>query len=384
MMPKSVIYEKDYIKMEENKIQVIAFYLPQYYPTPENNKWFGTGFTEWMNVGNAKPLFKGHYQPKVPSDLGYYDLRIPEVREEQANLAKEAGIAAFCYYHYWFGNNKEMLDMPLKEVIRLGKPDFPFCVAWANHSWYKKTWDPSRNLLDKKPLIKQEYPGEKDIDEHFHSLLPIFKDSRYYKVKGKLLFVLYRIEDIPNLVCFQKRWEELAIKNSLPGFYFVSYADDYYRLDMSQHEKCESTILFLKSELDALGKNFRIRKMNRFLRSYLAKISNVPFNVFEYKNILHKLSHPIFKERRIYPVLLPNWDNTPRRGSGGLILQNSTPELFKKHTEQIFSMIKDKPVEDRIVFLKSWNEWGEGNYMEPDLKYGKGFIKALKEVIENE
>ena len=121
-----------------NKSKVIAYYLPQYHPIPENNKWWGNGFTEWTNVGKAKPLFKGHYQPRVPADLGYYDLRLPDVRQAQADLAKKAGVTAFCYWHYWFGKDKELLEMPLNEVVRLGKPDFPFCIAWANHSWERK------------------------------------------------------------------------------------------------------------------------------------------------------------------------------------------------------------------------------------------------------
>lgn len=359
----------------------IAFYLPQFYPTPENDKWFGKGFTEWTLVGNAKPLFKGHYQPRVPSDLGYYDLRMPEVRIAQAELAKEAGITAFCYYHYWFGNGKRMLEMPLNEVVKTQEPDFPFCITWANHNWYKKNWDPTKSELHKIPILKQEYPGLTDIDDHFYALLNVFKDKRYYKIKGRLVFVFYRIEDIPYLDTFQRRWQQLAEDNGLPGFYFISYVDDQYRLQHPSHLTCEASILSLKTELDSFGKKPIVRKASRFLQALLSQALSRPTNVHEYKDILPRLVNPLCKENRIYPVVIPNWDHTPRRGCGSLIFHNATPDLFKKHVKQTLELIQDKPQEDRIVFIKSWNEWGEGNYMEPDLKYGKGYIRALYEVL---
>jgi len=367
---------------KESKTDVIAFYLPQYHPTPENDEWFGKGFTEWRSVGNTKPLFKNHYQPRVPSDLGYYDLRLPEVRKEQAELAKEAGIAAFCYYHYWFGDDKQMLQMPLNEVVKSGKPDLPFCVCWANHSWYKKAWDASKSLLNRQLLIEQKYPGKEDIEKHFYSLLPAFADNRYYRYKGKLLFVLYRILDLPYLEQFMEIWQELALKNGLPGFAFIAYADDFYELKDNKYAQCDATILFLKSEIGSMGKNVKVRKIIRFIRGYTSKRMNMPFNIFEYKKVYHKLVNPIFREEHIFPVIMPNWDTTPRLKAGALILNNCTPALFKKHIQEVLELIKNKEESNRIIFLKSWNEWSEGNYMEPDLKYGKGYINALREALE--
>lgn len=363
------------------KAKVIAFYLPQYYPTKENDEWYGKGYTEWTNVGKAKPLFKGHNQPRVPADLGYYDLRIPEVRQAQADLAKEAGIEAFCYYHYWFGNGKEMLEMPLKEIVRLKEPDFPFCIAWANHTWYRKTWDVSKNVLDKEPIVKQEYPGKDDIKEHFMSLLPMFKDKRYYRIKNKLVFVLYRIENIPDCEGFMDYWRLLAKEFGLPDFHFISYADDKARLSNKAHTKCDATALSMKSELDSLGTNAKIRKITRFTRTLFSQWFHTPLSVYKYKDLITKLADPLFENNSIYPVLFPNWDNTPRRGYGSLVIKDATPELFKKHAQQIFQLIENKPADDKIVFLKSWNEWGEGNYMEPDILYGKGYIEALHEAL---
>ena len=363
----------------DDKIDVIAFYLPQYYPTKENNEWYGPGFTEWTNVGKAKPLFRGHYQPKVPADLGYYDLRLPEVRAKQAELAKEAGISAFCYYHYWFGNGVQMLDMPLKEVVRLSEPDFPFCICWANHSWYKKTWDSKTNTLNNKPLVKQEYPGPKDIDQHFYSLLDVFRDTRYYRIDGKLVFVLYHIDEIPSPSLYLDRWSELAEKEGLPGFYFMAYSDDVARLSHPAYGLCNKIILSCKYNLDAIGKTRAIRKFYVFTKSFASRLMHIPLNRFEYKNVINKLSTSMYKEESIIPVIFPNWDNTPRREEGALILHNATPELFYEHCMHIFALINDKT--DKTVFLKSWNEWGEGNYMEPCIKYGHGYIESLAKAL---
>ena len=183
----------------ENIIRPIAFYLPQFFPTKENDLWWEPGFTEWTNVARAVPLFKGQYQPRIPRDLGFYDLRVPETREKQVMLAKEAGIEGFCYWHYWFGNGRRLLADVFHDVVISGKPDFPFCLCWANHSWYKKTWDPTKpNTL----LIEQTYPGTKDYEAHFYEMLPAFKDSRYMKVDGKLIFGVFAPNDIPDTNLF--------------------------------------------------------------------------------------------------------------------------------------------------------------------------------------
>ena len=173
-------------------MKVIAFYLPQYHPTPHNNEWWGEGFTEWTNVAKAPKLFWGHYQPKVPADLGFYDLRIPEVREKQAELAKYAGVDGFCYYHYWFGNGRVELETPFNEVLKTGKPDFPFCLCWANETWSRKFWNKDGNVAQSTTLAEQTYPGMDDIISHFMNVLPAFKDPRYIKQDGMPVFMIYR------------------------------------------------------------------------------------------------------------------------------------------------------------------------------------------------
>ena len=189
--------------------------------------FWGKGFTEWTNVGKAKPLFKGHYQPKVPADLGYYDLRLPEVREEQVNLAKYAGIEGFCYWHYWFGSGKELLERPFNEVVNSGHPNFPFCLGWANHTWSTKTWSASNSQFKETVIMEQTYPGEEDYKLHFNTYLKAFKDSRYIRVDGKLLFVIFSPLSIPNFVEMKRIWNNLAMENGLKGFYFIGIAENY-------------------------------------------------------------------------------------------------------------------------------------------------------------
>ena len=362
------------------KLDVLAFYLPQFYPTPENNTWFGVGFTEWTNVGKSKPLFKGHYQPKVPTDLGYYDLRLPEVRQAQADLAKQAGITAFCYYHYWFGNGREMLEMPLNQVVALGEPNFPFCVCWANHTWYKKTWDAQRSVLDKKQLLRVTYGGETEWRRHFDDLLHIFRDKRYYRIDGRLVFVFYRIEDIPHVDQMQQCWQQWAQQAGLGGFYFMSYVDDVMRLQHKAHALCEQVVLCCKNEIDSFGATAKLRKGSRFARMVLSEMFGHSLNVHNYASIRSRLLSEHFSEENVVPTLLPNFDNTPRRGKGAMVLDEATPEQFYLHSKEVFAYLRNK--KKPIAFVKSWNEWGEGNYLEPDIKYGHGYIDALRRAID--
>jgi len=362
--------------------KIIAFYLPQYHPVKENNEWFGEGFTEWTNVAKSKPLFKGHDQPRVPRDLGFYDLRLPEVRAKQAELAQEAGIDAFCYYHYWFGNGKVILEKPLQEVIRLGEPDFPFCLCWANHSWYRKLWNPDAKRIDESILLKQTYPGDDDIIAHFNFLLPAFKDKRYYKVDGRLLFVIYGISELPNFIHFKTVWNELAVKNGLPEFYFLSNTSTAKDISKPAFKETDGTILSLHSNIDNRQDFSLFGKIKGKLKSKLSELLRHPLSKYSYAEAIKYFLDPVCKQENVIPVLVPNWDYTPRRGAGGLILTNAKPSLFGEHVRQTFEIIKDKPENKQLVFIKSWNEWGEGNYMEPDLTYGKGYIEALRKEVD--
>lgn len=357
--------------MSENN-KLIAFYLPQFHPTQRNDEWWGKGFTEWTNVGKAKPLFPGHYQPHVPADLGYYDLRLPEVRRAQAEMAKKYGVHGFCYYHYWFEEGLEELERPLDEVVRLREPDFPFCICWANESWYSKFWNID-GTVEKKPLAIQKYLGEKDHIAHFNRLLPIFKDSRYIKYEGKLLFVIYKPLEFENFQSFKVLWNKLAIENNLPEFYFMGYSikidKEYESIKQLGFDSVISCHLYELSHHQSA--------LLRIPRWIISRVMKVP-GVLDYKKLYKYLITPAEEKEDVVPTVLPNWDHSPRSGKGGLIIKNATPENFELHIKQVVDILNKKQKKENLCFLKSWNEWGEGNYVEPDLKYGYGFLEVIK------
>lgn len=357
-------------------MEVIAFYLPQFHPTPHNDEWWGKGFTEWTNVAKAKPLFPGHYQPKIPADLGFYDLRLPEIREQQVELAKEAGVTGFCYYHYWFGDGHQELELPFNEVLSSGKPDFPFCLCWANETWSQKFWNKDGDVTQKRDLAVQEYLGAKDDEKHFFSLLKAFKDSRYIKIDGKPLFMIYRPLAFKDVSGFMNRWNVLAKANGLAGFYFIGYT-----LNIDKEYQSIKSLGF-----DAVCLCRLDRSPNRDIYWLIRKLFSLIFRVprkISYKRMIDKMTGPEDNKDDVFPTLVPNWDHTPRSGYNGDLLTNSTPELFAIHAKKVLESVVKKKYNRQICFLKSWNEWGEGNYMEPDLKYGKGYINALKKVIES-
>ena len=361
----------------KEKPSIIAFYLPQYHPTPNNDKWWGLGFTEWTNVAKAKKLYPGHYQPKVPGELGFYDLRLPQVREAQVELAKKAGVTGFCYYHYWFSKGNEELQLPFNEVVSSGKPDFPFCLCWANESWYSKFWNKDGSA-QKQLLAEQLYPGSADNEAHFYSLLNAFKDERYIKIDGKPLFLIYQPLKFKDFPSFKAQWNALAEKEGLRGFYFVGQTlftdkiDEILTLGFDGVNHChrlDNVFYYEKSMRPVL---ILINLMKKFLK--------IPF-VVPYKKAIKKAIRKEDYLENVFPTMMPNWDHTPRSVDGGTVLHNATPELFKRHAMDVLATTQEKRDSRKLVFLKSWNEWGEGNYMEPDLKYGRGYINALREAI---
>jgi hypothetical protein len=356
------------------KARLLAYYLPQFHPIQENDLHWGRGFTEWTNVTKSKPLFKGHYQPHLPTELGYYDLRLPEVRQAQADLAKEYGIEGFCYWHYWFAG-KRLLERPFNEVVNSGKPDFPFCLCWANHTWSKAIVGDNRTII-----MEQTYPGIQDYIDHFYSLLPAFSDKRYIKVNGKLLFSIFAPSQIPNSKEFTDTWRELAIKEGIADFHFIGICAtenelQKYGIDavsnLTPHpymHKIQYKI-FDKISFKLFRKKFAEAKHDFF------KIPIV-YSYAKFVDVMLKLTYTDHE----YPVALPNWDHSPRSGSRALVLHNSSPELFGKHLQHCIESIADRPFENRIVFIKSWNEWAEGNYLEPERRYGRAYLEEIKKI----
>lgn len=362
------------------KPEIIAFYLPQFHPFKENDEWWGKGFTEWTNVGKAKPLFKGHNQPRVPTELGYYDLRLPIVREQQAELAKEAGVTAFCYWHYWFGNGKRLIADIFDEVLNSGKPDFPFCLGWANHSWFAKTWD--KNSKDKdKLLMEQTYPGIEDQKAHFEFLLKAFKDPRYVKIDGKPFLYIFDPIHLPQ--DYLENFKQWAKDAGFPGLYLVA------NLSITDNEKdffakgydavTFKRILYYNKFTSGNINNALLRKFFTAIAMAKGFLFNMPKFIVDYRKYYHNFVTPKEVQEEVIPQIVPGWDHSPRSSERAVIYTNNTPEYFEKHCEEALNAIKDK--KHKIAILKSWNEWGEGNYMEPDLVYGRGFINALNRAI---
>lgn len=356
----------------KTKTRAIAFYLPQYYPTPENDEWWEKGFTEWTNVTKAKPLFPGHHQPNLPSELGFYDLRILEVREQQADLAREHGIEGFCYWHYWFGNGKRILDRVFKEVLASGKPDFPFCLAWANETW-KGIW----HDLGDTPLAEQTYPGIEDYTAHFYEVLPAFKDPRYIKVHGKPLFMIYRVVDFEDVEIFMNLWKKLAKENGLEGIYFVGQVFDHRRIQEALNKGVDAVNEIRLNEAQRRNPNPK----QTLKEKLVYKIKKIPSDLqkYDYKEVIKYLAGEETKRREVIPTIFPNWDHSPRSKGKTLMVHGSTPELFRQHIKEVINIVEKKPEEENLVFIKSWNEWAEGNYMEPDRRYGRKYLEVFKE-----
>ena len=383
-----------------NKARIIALYLPQFHPIPENDRWWGPGFTEWTNVAKSKPLFRGHVQPRIPADLGFYDLRLAETREQQAILAREAGIEGFCYYHYWFGGGRQLLERPFNEVVASGKPDFPFCICWANHTWSNKTWNRKSAMQQDTVLMEQTYPGTEDDIAHFKSLLPAFRDSRYMTVDGKLIFVIYDPLKFINIERFIETWRKLAEKNGLPGFHFVGMTPSTLTFRVAADGSRQRVMPNLKSSAkifkDVLDLGFD--SVNSFGKRrgemlYEGKWKNLAKTIlrhiglptgsirYDYERTVRNYFAPEDSWENVYPTILPQWDRTPRVSSWDGVYVNATPEKFEQHIRQALDLIKNKEPEHSILFLKSWNEWGEGNYVEPDLQWGHGFLDAIHRAV---
>ncbi len=361
------------IKNMKRRARLIALYLPQYHPIAENDEWWGKGFTEWISVAKAKPLFRGHEQPKIPGELGFYDLRVEETRIRQAELAQAHGIEGFCYWHYWMGNGKRLLERPFEEVLKTGKPDFPFCLAWANHDWKGRAFGAGDRLL-----CKQEYPGMEDYKAHFYYLLNAFRDERYITVNDKPLILIYFPKEVPDCKRLTDYWRELALKEGLKGLHIVS--DNTSKLRIEQYG-LDAVLVTRHRYLDLLadycGGDWG------WLRKILKKL-NSPYNILNkypyekaMKYYLQESNYSILE----YPNIVPNWDTTPRLGRDATIVYGSTPELFRKHVKETLEKVKKKPFEENIVFARAWNEWAEGNYLEPDDKWGSAYLEVLRDEV---
>jgi hypothetical protein len=354
------------VQHPKRTVEVVAFHLPQFHPIAENDAWWGAGFTEWTNTAKARPLYPGHVQPHLPADLGFYDLRLPESRQAQADIALRYGVTAFCYWHYWFGGRR-ILERPVREIVESGRPDMPFCLGWANQTW-TGIWHAAPDRV----LIEQTYPGPDDDKAHFETLLPAFGDSRYFTMDGRPVFYVFRPEELPDPQVWCQRWRDLAAANGLPGLYLVAEMSDLLGLG----SRCEDPQalgfdagVYVRLPADTSPR--QVRRM-RVMRKALGGGPEV------YPYLREPRSVPArYAADHIHPTVYPNWDNTPRSRRGGLVLRGSHPDLFQRHVEAAAHMLSARPAGQRLLFVKSWNEWAEGNYLEPDLEHGHGWLNAL-------
>jgi hypothetical protein len=334
-------------------IRVIAFYLPQFHPIPENDQWWGKGFTEWTNVAKAVPLFDGHYQPHVPADLGFYDLRVPETRAQQAELAAQYGIDAFCYYHYWFAGRR-LIERPFNEVLASGEPDFPFCLCWANQSW-TGIWHGAPDRM----LIKQAYPGLEDHKRHFDWLLTAFADRRYVTVRDRPIFLVYAAQDIPDLHSVIRYWRERSLAAGLPGIHLVAVR--HYPSDWNPHKE-----------------GFDASVTMRIPPPYPPGAFGKKLVVLQHSEVVDSLVASDEAGLNDYPSVGPGWDNTPRSTTRGIVLHGSHPDLFRRNLRQGVVRVMRLDPDERFIFIKAWNEWAEGNHLEPDLRFGHAWLEAVR------
>jgi hypothetical protein len=357
--------ERRGIPMVSPMARLIALYLPQFHPIPENDEWWGKGFTEWTNTAKAKPLFRGHYQPHVPADLGFYDLRVPETRAAQAELAREYGVEAFCYYHYWFAGRR-IIERPFNEVLNSGQPDFPFCLCWANQTW-TGIWHGAPDRV----LIEQTYPGLDDHRAHFETLLPAFRDPRHVKVDGKPLFSIYRPLEVPEIAKVTQFWRELAVAAGLRGLYLVG-------LQRLANPAALGLDACMTGHLPERRPWISKRRPIKWLLGKYREKTGRP-SIYRYEDVMDEFWPPTPQGIVDFPCLIPNWDNTPRSGTNGLVLHGSTPDLFRRHVRDVVERIRGRPRDRNLVFIKSWNEWAEGNHLEPDLKFGRRYLEVIRE-----
>ena len=342
--------------------RLIAFYLPQYHPIPENDEWWGKGFTEWTNVAKAKPLFPGHYQPHRPGELGFYDLRLSEARKAQADLAREYGIHGFCYYHYWF-NGKLLLDRPLQEILKSGEPDFPFCLCWANENWTRK-WDGG----EKHILMEQKY-SEEDDRQHIRYLCEIFRDRRYIRINGRPLFLVYRANRFPAPLITTTIWREEARKLGIGEIYLCrveSFPDEH---DDPKRIGFDAAVEF-QPDWTEVG-------------PYETRDKDIDYRIYDHRKIVDRMLRKSTPPYMRFPCVNPTWDNSPRRRDDITVFVESAPQLYETWLRETLKKWTPKDPEENIIFINAWNEWGEGNHLEPDEKFGRAYLEAQKKALQS-
>lgn len=358
----------------QDSLRAIAFYLPQFHPIPENNKWWGKGFTEWTNVAKAKPLFKGHYQPHLPADLGFYDLRLPEARQAQADLAQEYGINGFCYYHYWF-NARRILDRPFNEVLKSGTPGFPFCLCWANENW-TRAWDGRSGEV----LLEQHYNDEDDF-AHINWLVQAFRDSRYIRVDDKPLFLVYRSSNMPDPLRTTSIWREESLKQGIGDIFLCRVESLSQERNIHPNDHGFDAAVDFQPDWSNMGKALRksfgwkvLQRLGISDRSFLKNA------IYDYEAYIESMLDRSEPEYLRFPCVTPIWDNSARRCIDAVILKNALPDVYEVWFRRLIEKHSSSH-QHNLIFINAWNEWGEGCHLEPDQKHGRAYLEATKRAM---
>jgi hypothetical protein len=353
--------------------RLIAFYLPQFHPIAENDEWWGRGFTEWTNVTRARPAFRGHYQPHLPRDLGFYDLRVPEVRCAQTELAAAYGIFGFCYYHYWFGGRR-LLERPFNEVLESGIPDFPFCLCWANEDW-NRSWAGFGHHI----VLAQSYSADDDRS-HIRSLCPAFMDKRYIRVDGKPLFLVYKACSLPDAHHTTDIWREECVRLGV-GELCLAKVDNPREEGVDPRAGGFDVAVEFQPAWDDLGSPIGRGRWRSILRRVGGAAADSAFfrhHVFEYRAVVERMLARTPPYPR-FPCVTPMWDNHARhRAAGAWILHGSTPELYERWLRLTVERFEPPAPDRNLVFINGWNEWAEGNHLEPDERWGLAYLEATK------
>lgn len=353
-------------------LRCVAFHLPQFHPIPENDAWWGKGFTEWTNVASARPVVPGHHQPHLPADLGFYDLRLPETRAAQAELARQHGVDAFCYYHYWF-NGRRLLQRPVDEIVASGEPDFPFCLCWANENW-TRAWDGRSG----QTLLEQHYSDADDM-AHIRHLLPILADRRYLRVGGRPALLVYRTELMPDPRRTADLWRGEAARAGIGDLYLVrveSFLPDVDPGSMGFDAALEFAPDWRRVRASYLS---RMRGMAAYLGLQARGYREHRFT--EYGDLVDGMLAKAEPSYRRIRCVTPGFDNSPRRRKDALIIGNSTPAAYGQWLKRVVEEEVARPLaeDEKLVFVNAWNEWAEGNHLEPCQRWGRAYLEAHAE-----
>ena len=358
---------RDPFDRQPGDAKVLAYYLPQFHPTPENDLWWGRGTTEWNNVSRAVPQYVGHYQPRLPGELGYYDLRVEDNLRRQVELAQLYGIYGFVFYYYWF-DGRRLLDMPINRLVNSPDIDFPFCLCWANESWTRRFDGTCGEILVEQSETVESYSA------FIESAIPYMADRRYIRVGGRPLLVIYRPSFVPECRTTLEAWRTSCVKAGIGDPYIIGVREHTWDADL------------LELGFDAQSE-FHPGTLFRHCENITNRIEYVRRDfgglVFDYRDVVENRKYFRYRHPKLYRAVMPMWDNTPRRNNMGMIFEGATPALYGRWLTDVIADTRSKEdLDEPFVFVNAWNEWGEGTYLEPDRRYGYAFLQATRDAIE--